>query len=165
MWKGRDNIERMREGRGSVLRSDPAPSRFLAARSLRKLFEAMLSACNRHGDHVAGITFVRPTLFSNRGERARPALFATFSPVRSRFPSSCRDGQKLRPGLRPFRFHSREKIFQIFFLERKYVESWNHRWKFVRRSQWSAKEGNLSSEKLKSSFESYQNHRNIVCKI
>ena len=96
MWKGRDNIERMREGRGSVLRSDPAPSRFLAARSLRKLFEAMLSACNRHGDHVAGITFVRPTLFSNRGERARPALFATFSPVRSRFPSSCRDGQKLR---------------------------------------------------------------------
>lgn len=111
MWKGRDNIERMREGRGSVLRSDPAPSRFLAARSLRKLFEAMLSACNRHGDHVAGITFVRPTLFSNRGERARPALFATFSPVRSRFPSSCRDGQKLRLS----RFRSREKIFQVFF--------------------------------------------------
>lgn len=138
---------------------DPTLPRFLAARSLRKLFEAMLSACNRHGDHVAGITFVRPTLFSNRGERARPALFATFSPVRSRFPSSCRDGQKLRPGLRPSRFRSREKIFQVFFF-------WNDdRWKFIGRSQWSAKEGNLSSEKLKSSFESYQNHRNIVCKI
>lgn len=33
------------------------------------------------GDHVAGITFLRPTLFSNRGERARSALFATFSPI------------------------------------------------------------------------------------
>lgn len=67
------------------------------------------------GDHVAGITFLRPTLFSNRGERARSALFATFSPIRSRSPSSCRDGHRsCSPGRTTF-FETR----------------WNYRWKFV----------------------------------
>lgn len=161
-WKdhGRDNIGRMREGRGSILRSDPSPtpSRFLAAWSLRKLFEAMLSACNRHWDHVAGITFVRPTLFSNRGERARPALFATFSPIRSRFPSSCRDGQKLPKGTCPSRFLSLEQFF--FFFGTIENDAWNHDDENLledrRVKLRMIGEGNLFSEGLKSSIESYR---------
>lgn len=124
-WKGRDNIGRMREGSGSVLRSDPLPSDFwqhdrfasYSRRCFRRVagmattLQALLSSARPYSRIGASVPAPHCSRLSRRSARAFRVLAAT--------------DRNYVQGLRPSCFRSRGKTFFFFFWndDRKRVES------------------------------------------
>lgn len=116
-WKGRDNIGRMREGSGSVLRSDPLPSDFwqhdrfasYSRRCFRRVagmattLQALLSSARPYSRIGASVPAPHCSRLSRRSARAFRVLAATD-----------RNYPGITSLLLPF---ARENIF-FFFLER-----------------------------------------------
>lgn len=120
-WKGRDNIGRMREGSGSVFRSDPLPSDFwqhdrfasYSRRCFRRVagmattLQALLSSAQPYSRIGASVPAPHCSRLSRRSARAFRVLAAT--------------DRNYVQGLRPSCFRSRGKTFFFFF----FLERWS----------------------------------------